>query len=102
MATFVVAAVMLPAEFSTAGETEMVCILFPFKINAVFKKTAADLLSAIASTGFVFVDLKPSYSLFSFATLQFACLMPILRVVFVEIARVVPLSFSLVVHSMCF
>jgi hypothetical protein len=45
-----VAAVMLPAEFSTAGETEIVCILFPFKINADFKKTAADLLSAIAST----------------------------------------------------
>ena len=42
--------------FTTAGVAEMVCILFPFKINAAFKKTAADLLSAVASTCFVFVE----------------------------------------------
>jgi hypothetical protein len=40
---------------TTAGVAEMVCILFPFKINAHCKKTAADLLLAIASTGFVCV-----------------------------------------------
>jgi len=34
---------------------EIVLMVCSFKSNTVFKKTAADLLLAIASTGFVFV-----------------------------------------------